>query len=70
MMKRIMIAMAALLMMSGIANAQGVRLYAGIGLGAFGLETKNANIGFNQKIPSSAVMPNSAQTLPTTLPLS
>jgi len=48
-MKRILIAMAAMMMMSGVARADGVNAYAGIAVGAFGVEVKNPAIGYNQK---------------------
>jgi len=43
-MKKLMIAMAAMLTMSGIAQAQDFKPYAGVGIGAFGLEYKDAAI--------------------------
>jgi len=48
-MKRMMIAMAALLTMSGIAQAQDFKPYAGVGIGAFGVEFKDSSVGLNQK---------------------
>jgi len=48
-MKRLLIAMAAMLAMSGVAQAQGFKPYAGVGFGAFGLEMKDSNMVLNQK---------------------
>jgi len=39
-MKRLLIAMAAMIVMSNVAQAQDIKFYAGTGLGAFGLELK------------------------------
>jgi len=46
-MKRFMIGMAALIAMSGVAQAQDFKPYAGFGVGAFGVEEKEP--GFSQK---------------------
>ena len=46
-MKRLMIAMAALIAMSGVAQAQDFKPYAGFGIGGFGVEEKEP--GFSQK---------------------
>jgi len=53
-MKRILIAMAVLLTMSGVAQAQDFQPYAGISVGAFGLEYKDSAISQN-KIAFGAV---------------
>ncbi|MFQ5345819.1 MAG: porin family protein [Mariprofundus sp.] len=46
-MKRLLIAMAAMVAMSGVAQAQDIKPYVGVGAGAFGLEYTEP--GFNQK---------------------
>jgi len=48
-MKRLLIAMAAMVAMSGVAQAQDIKPYAGIGIGAFGVEVKDSSVGLNQK---------------------
>ncbi len=48
-MKRLIIAIITWLAVTGIAQAQDFKPYAGVGLGAFGLELKNASIAYNQK---------------------
>jgi len=48
-MKKLMIAMAAMVMMSGIAQAQDFKPYAGFAIGAFGVEVKDSSVGLNQK---------------------